>query len=217
MPLAVDQLELPPIGTNTYVARTRAGASAAIVVDPSGDAGTIVSHLASIGASCAAILVTHGHFDHIVSLAALAEETGAPVYAPAGERMLLEEPDAFAPPGISIRACTPDVLLEGGETIEAGGHHVRGDVECPGTRLRTSRITRTASCSPATCSSRARSGAPTFRAATGTPSSSRSLGLLDAYPSETVVCPGHGPQTTLGTELERNPFLARLRATRQEA
>ena len=216
MPLAVDQLELPPIGTNTYVARTRAGASAAIVVDPSGDAGTIVSHLASIGASCAAILVTHGHFDHIVSLAALADETGAPVYAPAGETMLLEEPDAFAPPGISIRACTPDVLLEGGETIEAAGI--------------TFAVTRVPGHSPAHLAYHADgvvfSGDVLFAGSVGRTdlpggdwdTLEQSIArLLDAYPSETVVCPGHGPQTTLGTELERNPFLARLRATRQEA
>ena len=38
--------------------------------------------------------------------------------------------------------------------------------------------------------------------------------LLDALPPDTVVYPGHGPTTTLGTELARNPFLAELRAER---
>jgi glyoxylase-like metal-dependent hydrolase (beta-lactamase superfamily II) len=38
----------------------------------------------------------------------------------------------------------------------------------------------------------------------------RRLGEL--YPPETRVLPGHGPETTLGAELERNPFLADLRA-----
>jgi len=36
--------------------------------------------------------------------------------------------------------------------------------------------------------------------------------LLERYPEDTVVYPGHGPRTTLGTELARNPFLAELRA-----
>ena len=36
--------------------------------------------------------------------------------------------------------------------------------------------------------------------------------LVDAYPPETAVYSGHGPVTTLGTELARNPFLAELRA-----
>ena len=38
--------------------------------------------------------------------------------------------------------------------------------------------------------------------------------LVDAYPPETVVYPGHGPATTLGAELARNPFLGELRAER---
>ena len=36
--------------------------------------------------------------------------------------------------------------------------------------------------------------------------------LAEAYPPETVVYSGHGPPTTLGAELARNPFLAELRA-----
>ena len=36
--------------------------------------------------------------------------------------------------------------------------------------------------------------------------------LADRFPPETVVYSGHGPKTTLGTELARNPFLAELRA-----
>jgi len=36
--------------------------------------------------------------------------------------------------------------------------------------------------------------------------------LADRYPPETVVYSGHGPETTLGAELARNPFLSELRA-----
>ena len=39
-------------------------------------------------------------------------------------------------------------------------------------------------------------------------------GLVDSLPAETIVYPGHGPTTTLGAELERNPFLEELRAER---
>jgi len=37
--------------------------------------------------------------------------------------------------------------------------------------------------------------------------------LADRLPRDTIVYPGHGPETTLGTELDRNPFLAELRAS----
>jgi glyoxylase-like metal-dependent hydrolase (beta-lactamase superfamily II) len=39
--------------------------------------------------------------------------------------------------------------------------------------------------------------------------------LAERYPPETVVYSGHGPATTLGAELERNPFLAELRSASQ--
>jgi glyoxylase-like metal-dependent hydrolase (beta-lactamase superfamily II) len=214
MPLAVDQLELGPIGTNTYVVRASSGATEAVVVDPSGDAETIRQHLAKLGARCAAILVTHGHFDHIVSLADLAEGTGAPVYAPAGERTLLEQPGAFTPPGLTIRPCVPDVLLSGGETVDAAG--IAFDVDAaPGH-------------SPAHLAYHAGgylfSGDVLFAGSVGRTDlpggdwatlEASIAGLLDAYPADTVVCPGHGPQTSLGAELASNPFLAGLRAVRQ--
>jgi glyoxylase-like metal-dependent hydrolase (beta-lactamase superfamily II) len=37
--------------------------------------------------------------------------------------------------------------------------------------------------------------------------------MMDRYPPETVVYSGHGPPTTLGAELKRNPFLAELRGS----
>ena len=83
-------------------------------VDPSGDATELRLTLARLGARCAGILVTHGHFDHLLGVADLAEGTGAQVYMPDGERTLLEAPEGrYTPPGISVRAYAPDVLLEG--------------------------------------------------------------------------------------------------------
>lgn len=210
MQLAVDQLELGPIGTNTYVVRAAPGAAEAVVVDPSGDAATIQRRLGAVGASCAAILVTHGHFDHIVSLAELADATGAPVYAPEGERAMLERPEEFAPPGIAIPGRTPDVLLRGGEAVEAAGI-VFEVLSVPGH-------------SPAHLAYRAGghlfSGDVLFAGSVGRtdlPGSDwavleASIGrLVEACPRDTIVCPGHGPQTTLGAELEHNPFLVGLR------
>ena len=214
MSLAVDQLELGPIGTNTYLVRASTQASEAVVVDPSGDAATILSALDAVGAGCAAIFVTHGHFDHIVSLADLAELSGAPVYAPAGERILIEEPDAFTPPGLTIRAATADVWLDGSETIDAAGI--------------TFAVTAVPGHSPAHIAYFAGgelfSGDVLFAGSVGRtdfPGSdwatleSSIASLLDAYPASTIVHPGHGAETTLGAELQTNPFLVGLRAGRE--
>jgi glyoxylase-like metal-dependent hydrolase (beta-lactamase superfamily II) len=214
MSLAVDTLELGLFGTNTYVVRPAADATDAVVVDPSGDATTVRRHLAALGAQCAAILVTHGHFDHVVGLADLAEGSGAPVYAPEGERILLEQPEAFAPPGVAVRPWTTATWLTGGETVGAAGIEFA--------------VTAVPGHSPAHLAYFADdhlfSGDVLFAGSVGRtdiPGADWQVlfasiaELLDAYPPATIVHPGHGPATTLAAELERNPFLSDLRAARQ--
>ena len=212
MALLVEQLPLGPIGTNTYVVR-EASSDEAAVVDPSGDATELRLFLARLGVRCAGILVTHGHWDHLVGVADLAEATGAPVHMPEGERMLLESPAGFTPAAIALRPYTPDVLLQGGETVRVA--RIDFDVlSVPGH-------------SPAHLAYHAEgllfSGDVLFAGSVGrtdlpgahwdTLVASIRM-LAERFPGETVVYPGHGPATTLGDELARNPFLAELRAER---
>jgi glyoxylase-like metal-dependent hydrolase (beta-lactamase superfamily II) len=209
--IVVDRFALGPLQTNCYVVRADAAAPAGVVVDPGGDAPELVLQLERLGTTCAAILVTHGHFDHVGGVADLAESTGAPVYMPEGERDRLERYSEFAPVGAPGRPYTPDHLLDGGETIEVAGLSFEC-ISIPGH-------------SPAHIAFYADghlfSGDLLFAGSVGRVdlpggdwdtllASVRSL--ADRYPPGTIVYPGHGPQTTLGAELERNPFLAELRA-----
>jgi glyoxylase-like metal-dependent hydrolase (beta-lactamase superfamily II) len=211
----VEQVPLGPIGTNSYVVRADAAAAEAVVVDPSGDAAELRLLLARLGARCAGIVVTHGHWDHLVGVADLAEGTGAPVYMAEGERSLLEDPNRFTPPGLTVRPYTPDVLLEGGETIELGG--MAFDVlPVPGhspAHLAYHTAGSLFSGDVLFAGSVGRADLPGADWDTLVASIRR---LVDAYPPETVVYPGHGPATTLGAELSRNPFLGELRAERAE-
>ena len=216
MAVVVEQLELGPIGTNCYLVRADRGASEAAVVDPSGDVAGIRLRLASMGARCAAVLVTHGHWDHLVGVADLAEGTGAPVWMPGGERALLEDPAPWTPAGVTVRPHTPDRLLDGGETIDVAGisfevlavpghspahlaYHAQGAL-FSGDVLFAGSVGRT---------DLPGSDWPTLLASIRT--------LVERLPPETVVYPGHGPATTLAAELATNPFLAELRASRTAA
>ena len=213
MPPVVDRYELGPIGTNCYVVRGDRGASEAVVVDPSGDPAQLRLDLARAGATCAAILVTHCHWDHLVGVADLAEGTGAPVYMSADEAPVLAAPDEWFPEFqlVPVRPYQVDVELAGDESLELAGIAFQ-TLRVPGH-------------SPAHLAFHADgslfSGDVLFAGSVGRadlPGSDWET-LLDSirmlverYPPETVVYPGHGPETTLGAELARNPFLGELRA-----
>jgi hydroxyacylglutathione hydrolase len=209
--LVVDRYELGPMGTNCYVVRAERGVSEAVVVDPGGDAAQLRLELARAGARCAAILITHCHWDHLGGVADLAEGTGAPVYVADVEAPVLEQPEDWYP-GTGVRAYTPDVRLAGDETFELAG--IAFDtLRVPGH-------------SPGHLAYGAEgvlfSGDVLFAGSVGRTDLPHAdwdtlvesiRALMDRFPAETIVYPGHGPPTTLGAELARNPFLAELRAS----
>jgi len=209
--LAVDRYELGQIGTNCYVVRAARDAPEAVVIDPGDDAAQLRLELARLGTSCAAILITHCHYDHIGAVADLAEATGAPVRVPELEREILAQADAvYAAFGVRVRPYTDATPIDDGETLEVAGV--------------TFETTAVPGHSPGHVAYHADgclfSGDVLFAGSVGRvdlPGGDWETllasirGLADRYPPETVVYSGHGPPTTLGDELRLNPFLAELR------
>jgi len=206
VPLVVDRYEVGPVDMNCYVVREERGASEAVVIDPGGDAAELRLQLASSGAGCAAILVTHADADHVVGLADLAEGTEAPVYAPPKELMPTERATGW----LAVRPYDIDTEVTGGETLDVAGI--------------TFEVTAIPGHSPDHVAYYADgslfSGDLIFAGSVGRVDLSggdwatlldSARTLLERYPPETTVYPGHGPPTTLGAEKERNPFLAELR------
>ena len=210
MALAVDRYELGPIGTNGYVVRADATATEAVVFDPGGNAAELRLELAQMGATCAGILVTHTHWDHMGGVADLAEGTGAPVYAPEEERDVIERPNDYYTSSESPSAAGGRSTARGRRDGRGRGHLVRGRAR---SRAFTgsSRLLRRRR---ALLRRRAlrRLGRPDRSPAGDWDTLLESIRMLvERYPPETVVYSGHGPPTTLGDELSSNPFLAELR------
>jgi glyoxylase-like metal-dependent hydrolase (beta-lactamase superfamily II) len=209
MALAVDRYELGIARTNCYVVRADRAAPEAVVVDPGDDATSIRLELARAGATCVGVLVTHADVDHVGAVAELAEGTRAPVYAPPRDRMPAERASGLG--WYAVRDYTVDHELGGGETLELAG--VAFDVlAIPGHSPDHVAFAGDGALF---------SGDLVFAGSVGRVDlpggdwealleSAREL--AERFPRETTIYPGHGPATTLGAELDRNPFLAELRA-----
>jgi hydroxyacylglutathione hydrolase len=212
MALDVEMLTVGQIGENCFLFRPQ-GSDRLLIVDPGEEAERILAAVEAKGAAVEAILLTHCHFDHIGAVAPVAKATGAPVYCPEIEVPLLADIMAYVPwagfgPYESYEA---DVVVRGGETLELAGMEI-DVVFTPGHS--PGHVTYAVKGEPAIFS-----GDVLFQGSVGRvdlpggdgPTLLASIAkLMDAYPEETVVHPGHMGLTTLGAEQATNPFLGSL-------
>ena len=213
MPLAVDRFTLGAFQSNCYVIRAERGAPEAAVLDPGDDPTPIRLELARMGARVGGILVTHTDVDHIAGVAALAEGTGAEVWAPTGELDALRTGRTRG--AFPVQPHDPAHAVSGGDEITVAGITFEV-VDVPG---------HSAGHVAFHADGALFSGDVVFAGSVGrydlpggdweTLLESIRM-LLDRFGPETTVYPGHGPATTLGRELATNPFLGELRAATPE-
>ena len=182
------------------------------MIDPGGDAPDILEMVSTAGVKLDAVLITHGHFDHIAATAALVEETGAKVYGSPEAAEVLASPEKHQIfPGMGVfPPASVDVLVEQDADYVVAGIALRA-IMTPG---------HSAGSITWYCEKGLFCGDLLFYGSIGRTdlpggsfeelaASVRKLVLM--YPPETVVYTGHGSSTTLGREQESNPFLTDMR------
>ena len=175
------------------------------IVDPGAEPDRIVAFLDKARLAPEAILLTHGHFDHIGAVPGLqARWPGLEVYVNPRDEMVIDHPlNCFPPdyPPVRRPANLRDACALGGrrglEAMFTPGHTPGGMCYYfPKERLLLSGDTLFAG-------SVGRTDLP----GGDMPTLMESLGALKGLPDETEVVPGHGMFTTIGREKESNPFL----------
>lgn len=186
----------------------------AIVVDPGGDLEAILARLKALGASVDAIVHTHTHVDHVGATAGVQRKTGARACIHEADRFLYDLlPVQSAMLGIPLPESTEmEGSLKDGGALHAGALEM-GVLHTPGhTPGSVTFVVPTAE------GTRVFAGDTLFRRGIGRTdlwggdhdAIQRSLrDKLMTLPDDAVVIAGHGPETTIGEERTKNPFLTR--------
>jgi len=201
-------LIVSPFETNCYLAWDP-NSRGAVIIDPGDEADRISAEIEKLQLNPTAVVLTHGHGDHIGAVTQLIEQYKIPLFAGMGEEPLLASPakNFSASFGLPITCPAPEKLLTEGEKISVGretltaiqtpGHSPGGMCYLSGKQL--------------FC------GDTLFYGSVGRtdfPGCSHKQ-LIDSItekllvlPDDTVCYPGHGPSTTIGQERKHNPFLS---------
>ena len=193
------QMKTFPLGTyqtNCYVIWNE-GSDKCLVIDPGYEPDYVLTQLRLLGKQVAAILLTHGHFDHVGAVKGIAEVTGCPVY--------LCEDDLSMPHQFTAGPLYYTDTYREGTRLELAGLQLKV--------LHTPGHTPGSVC--LLVEDALFAGDTLFQGSCGRtdlPGGDwaqilQSLRRLKTLPEGTKVYSGHGPSTTIGEEVQWNPYM----------
>ena len=192
----VKTLTVGYMGTNCYILWAENG-SKCLVIDPGYEPEHILETAESLGLTIEAILLTHGHYDHVGGVRQLAADTGCDVY--------LNTADCTMPPRMTDGPLYHTHAYSGGQTLNLAGLKI--DVMAtPG---------HTPGCVCLICEKNIFCGDTLFAGSCGrtdlpggdTAAMRASLARLNSIEGNYFIYPGHGPASTLSEEKRHNPYL----------
>jgi len=204
--MILNKLVVGPLASNCYIVGSESNKEG-MIIDPGDEAEVILRNVKDLGLEIRSIVLTHGHIDHIGALKEVKEATGAEVTIHTDEAQALQKQPLSTLLGLAYPTpLPPDRLLQDGDSMDIGDVHFL--------------VLHTPGHSPGGICLLGQgvvfSGDTLFNYGIGRtdlPGGSHSQLMnsihtkLMILPDNTVVYPGHGPETTIGTERRGNPFL----------
>ena len=204
----IDVRVLGMVATNCYLL-CNTDTKECVLIDPADNAGKISEMIEQSGCTLKGILLTHGHFDHIMAADEVRDKYNVKVYASAEEKNTLSTPhinlgEAYGM-NLSVKA---DIWHNDGDVLNLAGFDIKA-IHTPG-------HTKGSCCYYLKDEGVLFSGDTVFYGSVGrtdfpggsTAEIVRSLHkLVDSLPEETEVFPGHDASTTIGYEKRYNPFV----------
>ena len=204
----IDSRILGMVGTNCYLL-CNMDIKECVLIDPADNQDEISRMIDESGCSLKGILLTHGHFDHIMAADAIRDKYGVKVYASCDEKNTLEQPHINLGEAYGLKlSVKADVWHKDGEILKLAGF----DIEA----LHTPGHTEGGSCyyireigvlfsgDTLFCGSVGRTDFPGGSMSEIVRSIKEKVMVL---PDDTKVYPGHGEGTSVGYERVNNPFL----------
>ena len=204
----IEQLVLGMVGTNTWLIKNKES-NELLIIDPADESARIEEKIDRMGGIPVAVLLTHGHFDHMLAADDLRDEYGIPIIACAAEQQVLTDSiKNLSGSWASAHVLLADQWICDGKKLELAGFSIEV--------FHTPGHTAGSCCYYLPEEEVLFSGDTLFAQSVGRtdfPGGSsaeivRSLHkLVDTLPEDTEVFPGHDASTTIGYEKRYNPFV----------